>query len=227
MLLAVIIQPIDQVSWAYRLHSYLLFGTHRRRPAFSNCRSDQLINRLTEEICTRHGYHILKLRSYLDHIRLLLNLQPGQTISSVAQTIEANSSREYSAMLQTRPPLWAKGFLARTVGKVRVQAVAQYIDSQAEHHGFARRVRPPVFRYRAGEPVTLTAGHGLFELNHHLVFSARRRAPIFDSLLGAVLGRYWLEVADRRGFAIDRMTILDHGFLVRIGLNLQTFSGKG
>jgi REP element-mobilizing transposase RayT len=51
-----------------------------------------------------------------------------------------------------------------------------------------------------------------------LLFSTRYRASVFSSTLAGELGRYWLVVAAKRGFAIDQMTILpDHAHLrVRI-----------
>ncbi|OLD24797.1 MAG: hypothetical protein AUJ04_08605, partial [Acidobacteria bacterium 13_1_40CM_3_55_6] len=91
-------------------------------------------------------------------------------------------------------------------------------DAQAEHHGYSARARPPVFNYRADSPVTLTAAHASFDLNHHLVFATRYRVGIFDSASGEALSRYWLRVASQRGFAIDRVSIVpDHiHLLVRI-----------
>src|SRR5262249_28840904 len=94
----------------------------------------------------------------------------------------------------------------------------EYINGQAEHHGYDKRVRPPVSRYSDEESVTLTAAHATFELNHHLVFATRYRRGVFDSALGEALIQYWRRVASARGFAIDRVTLVpDHAhLLVRI-----------
>jgi putative transposase len=205
------LEPFTTLLWAYQLHYYLCFGTHRHRATFATSGSDLLISDLLSEICARHDYHILKLRAYPDHIRLLVSLRPAQTISKVVQTIKANSAREYGIRLNLEPPLWAKGYLARSVGRVRIQAVKRYLEEQSEHHGYASRIRPPVFRYRAQQSVALGAPHASFDLNHHLVLSTRYRRGVFTSALGEALGRYWLTVAAKRGFAIDQMTILpDH-----------------
>src|SRR5207253_9363364 len=83
--------------------------------------------------------------------------------------------------LSVVPPVWERGCLARIVGRVRIKKVKQYLDAQAEHHGYSARARPPVFNYRADSPVTLTAAHASFDLNHHLVFATRYRVGIFDS----------------------------------------------
>jgi putative transposase len=209
------LEPFDTLSWAYQLHYYLCFGTHRHRATFAASGSDTLISDLLAEVCTRHDYHILKPKAYPDHIRLLVSLRPAQAISKVVQTIKANSAREYGIRLNLDPPLWAKGYLARSVGRVRIQAVKQYLDEQSEHHGYASRIRPPVFRYRAQQSVALDAPHASFDLNHHLVLSTRYRRGVFTSSLGEALGRFWLTVAAKRGFEIDQMTILpDHAHML-------------
>jgi REP element-mobilizing transposase RayT len=205
------LEPFDSVSWAYQLHYYLCFGTHRHRTTFGASTSNLLISELLSEICARHDYHCLKLKAYPDHVRLLLSLQPAQAVSKVVQTLKSNSAREYGVRLTLVPPLWAKGYLARSVGRVRIDAVKLYIDEQSEHHGYASRIHPPVFRFRAQRPVALHAGHASFELNHHVVLSTCRRRSVFTSAAGEALGCYWLAVAEKRGFAIDRMTIVpDH-----------------
>ena len=91
-------------------------------------------------------------------------------------------------------------------------------SERAAHHGYEKRVRPPVSRHSAEEAVTLTAAHASFELNHHLVFATRYRRGVFASALGEALIQYWRRVASARGFAIDRVTIVpDHTHLpVRI-----------
>jgi REP element-mobilizing transposase RayT len=194
------VDPLDTLSWAYQLHYYLCFRTRSRKPLITS--HDQL-NATLGEICQRHDYHLLRSKVYPDHFRCLLSLRPTQKISNVILTLKANSSPE--------PGFWERGYLARSVGRVRIATVKEYIDQQATHHGYACRLLPPVFRYRVEHPVVLTAAHASFDLNHHLVFATSHRIGIFDSALGDRLGRYWLSVASKRNFAIDRITVVpDH-----------------
>lgn len=207
--------PLTTLNWAYQLHYYLCFRTLSRKPVFAEQENADLLVATLSEICQRHEYHLLDSRAYPDHVRCLLSLRPSQAISTVIQTIKANSSRECGATLKLTPPLWQRGYLARSVGHVRIDRVKQYLDQQSEHHGYASRVLPPIFRYRATSPVALTAQHAVFELNHHLVFATEHRKGIFDSARGAALGHYWLQVAEKRGFAIDRISIVpDHVHLL-------------
>ncbi|MEP7273001.1 MAG: IS200/IS605 family transposase [Acidobacteriota bacterium] len=212
------LEPLKTISWAYQLHYYLCFRTRRCRRFFISPAHCQALNDALSEICTRHDYHVLQTKTYPDHLRCLLSLRPGQSVSSVTQTIKANSARLLNAKFALTPPLWGRGSLARSVGRVRIGIVKEYIGQQCEHHGYDKRIRPPVSRYATDEPVILKGAHALFDLNHHLVFATRYRRGVFDSTLGEALIRYWHQVASARGFAIDRVTIVpDHAhLLVRI-----------
>jgi putative transposase len=199
------LDPFDNLAWAYQLHYYLCFRTRRRRARLT----PELYHTLTE-ICGRHDYHLLQSRIYPDHLRCLVSLRPAQKIAKVIQTLKANSSPESG--------FWERGYLAQSVGRIRIETVKTYIDDQAHHHGYSMRLLPPVFRYRSEQPIVLTAAHASFELNYHLVFATHRRIGVFDSVLGQRLTSYWLRVAAKHGFAIDRVGVVpDHvHLLVRI-----------
>jgi putative transposase len=203
------------INWAYQLHYYLRFRTHRRRPHFADAARAQTLSEIVAEICGRREYHCLETKVHEANFRCLLSLRPAHDLSTVIEKIKGNASRECGLQLQLAAPLWARGYLARSVGRVNVSVVKRYIEQQAEHHGYAMRHHPPVYRYRAASPVELRASHASFDLNHHLVFSTRRRAAVFDAALGKELSDYWLRVAAKYGFAIDRLTILpDHVHLL-------------
>ena len=209
------LEPFKVLSWAYQLHYYLCFRSHRRRLHFGEVERADRLSHWLGEICQHHDYHLLQSKPYADHLRCLLSLRPDQNISTVVQTLKSDLSRELGAEFQLGPPMWARGYLARTIGRVRLDAVKRYIYNQSEHHGYDTRLRPPIFRYRTRTPLTLTAARGKFELNYHLVFATRFRRAVFDSKSGEGLGDYWLKVADKRGFAIDQITILpDHVHLL-------------
>ncbi len=207
--------PFTTLTWAYQLHYYLCFRTYRRRAFFSSESATEVLTELVREICARHDYHLLQLHIYPDQVRCLLSLQPAQAISKVIQTLKANSSRECGLRLELTKPVWASGYLARSVGRMRIGAVKEYLEQQAQHHGYDRRVLPPIYRYRAHRPVTLGAAHSAFELNHHLVLSTQYRHGVFTCSMGEMLSRYWLKVAALREFAIDQVTVVpDHVHLI-------------
>ena len=194
------------IEWAYQLHFYICFRTRWRRCAFGEAKREASLSRLLAEISTNHGYHLLQHRIYHDHLRCLLSLKPDQSISGAINKLKSNMSREFCLEFGLEAPLWATGYLARSVGRVRIQAVKQYLAIQAEHHGYSARVNPPVFRYRNDQPTVLRAAHAVFDLTYHLVFATRYRRGLFGSSLGSELVEYMLKVASKRGFALEEVT---------------------
>jgi putative transposase len=210
-----LLTPLTELSWAYQLHYYLCFRTHRRRQLFTSRTDPGFLRTVVAEICQQHEYHLLESQTYNDQLRCLLSLQPSQPISKVIQTIKTNSSREWNLQMKMTPPLWARGFVARSTGRMRISAVRHYLEQQAEHHGYASRLLPPVYHYRSKKPVMLHAAHAVFALNHHLVFATHSRKGVFTSSLGETLSEYWLKVAGKRGFAIDQISVVpDHVHLL-------------
>jgi REP element-mobilizing transposase RayT len=202
--------PYTSLKWAYQLHYYLCFKTHRRKPIFNTDRATALAD-LIGEICKRHDYHLLDHHTFEDQLRGLFSLRPEQAIAKTIQTLKSNSARELAKSLELSIPIWARGYLARSRGKVCISAVRAYLETQDTHHGYANRIRPPIFKYRAPSPVTLTAAHAWFDLSHHLVFSTNQRKGVFSSRTGEALTRYWLGVAAKEQFAIDQVSIVpDH-----------------
>jgi len=209
------LEPYSELNWAYQLHYYVCFQTHRHQSLFVKQDRISLLQRVLDEICENHNYHLLQSKLFSNHIRCLLSLRPNQSIAVVVQKIKGNLSREYGVAFNAIPPLWARGYLARSAGRVHVERVKSYLNSQSEHHGYHKRVRPPVFRYRATNIPRLTAAHSFFDLTQHLVFATRYRAGVFDSTFGEALAKYWLRVAAKRGFAIEQVSILpDHAHLM-------------
>jgi putative transposase len=208
--------PFTSLSWAYQLHYYLCFRTYRRRRFFQA--REELLKQLVREICERHDYHLLECQPFSDQLRCLVSLRPSQCVAKTIQTIKSNAARESARQLRLKAPLWARGYLARSVGHVRREAVRKYLEQQPTHHGYDSRVRPPVYRFRAPEPVCLKSAHASFELNHHLLLATSQRKGVFSSTLGKSLSEYWLRVAAKHDFAIDQLSVVpDHvHLLVRI-----------
>ncbi|HKO61729.1 MAG TPA: IS200/IS605 family transposase [Pyrinomonadaceae bacterium] len=205
------VAPLTELSWAYQLHYYLCFRTYRRQQLFASKNNSHTLLEIVNEICSRHDYHLLQSKSYADQLRSLVSLRPDQSISDVVRVVKTNAARECRVQLKLDTPVWARGFLARSIGRMRISAVRQYLAEQAEHHGYAARLLPPIYSYRATRPDELRSPRAVFDLNYHIVFATFRRKGIFTSGLGQALADYWLNVAAKRGFAIDQLTIVpDH-----------------
>jgi putative transposase len=201
--------PFKTLTWAYQLHYYLCFRTHRRRQSLPTI--ELRVKAFLYEICERHDYRLLACKTYPNQLRILISLRPNQSVAKVIQTIKSNTSRES----KLRARLWARGYLAQSVGRVRINAVRKYLEDQSAHHGYDSRQLPPVYRYRVRERLELSASHAVFDLSHHVVLSTRWRKGIFNSGVGRALTDYWLRVALKRRFAIDQVsTVPDHIHLI-------------
>jgi len=205
--------PYSTLTWAYQLHYYLCFRTHRRKQLFTSPEVEEKLAQLIAEISLNHDYHLLDHHAYPNQLRSLFSLRPSHAVAKVVQILKCNSARELAKLFCI--PLWARGYVARSSGRVRTSAVRTYLEKQAEHHGYANRVLPPVYKYRAKTPAILSSDHASFDLSHHLVFCTKRRKGVFTSSVGAALTEYWLRVAAKREFAIDQVSIVpDHLHLI-------------
>src|SRR5437763_9766842 len=178
------IEPLTTLKWAFQLHYYLCFRPHRLRPILSNSGRQGVLTAALNEICQRHEFHLLESKVDGDNVRLLISLRPADSVSAAIRILKGNSSHALAAAFDLKPPVWGRGYLAKSVGRVRKAAVKRYIDGQSEHHGYASRILPAVYRFRAEHPAILRTDHASFDLSHHLVFATRRRAGIFGSLEG-------------------------------------------
>ena len=212
------LEPFREISFAFQLHYHLCFRTHRRRAVFDDRSKLAVLSEVLTDLCEANDFHLLEQDCQPKHTQLLLSLRPSHQISDALKRLKGRSATAICKSFGLSPPLWARGYLARSAGRVRVQAVKRYLASQSEHHGYNKRALPPVFRFKATEPATLATAHASFDLAHHFVLATRFRRSVFDSRTGVALINYWSKVAAQRGFAVDEATVLpDHvHLLVRI-----------
>jgi len=207
--------PLTTLTWAYQLHYYLCFRTHRRRELFSSQHFADSLAELIKEISANHSYRLLEQKQYPTQLRCLLSMQPSHTVAKAVQLLKCNSSRELARMFSLSVPIWAGGYLARSSGNMRTSAVREYLDQQPNHHGYASRILPPVYIFQAPQPRNLRAAHAAFDLTHHLVFSTQQRKGFFGATIGQALTEYWLQVAAKGNFALDRISIVpDHVHMI-------------
>jgi hypothetical protein len=91
--------PFTSLAWAYQLHYYLCFRTHRRRPLFTS-KAAQLTE-IVCEICARHDYHALEYQPRPDQFRCLLSLQPGKNYPQALVQVGIDQLWETSAYAGT------------------------------------------------------------------------------------------------------------------------------
>ena len=208
---------------AYQLHFYLYFKTYCSRPLFAEPSTREVLSSVTNDVCQREGYHLLEANISADHIRLLISLKPDHTVSRAVNMLKGNLSRELGLRFPAKASAgeWlGKGYFSRSSGKADVEAVRLYVSRQVSHHGYRGKwtegleFANPNFKTPAFE-----FGHSLSTLAYHVVLVTAGRAPVFDETIAPGLFDYVVAVGGKRGFALERMTVLpDHIHFLLEGL---------
>lgn len=207
---------------AYQLHYYLCFKTHYLRPMLHSNRVRQLVNDIVADVCSREQYHLLESDMTDDHLRLLLSLEPTQTVSRAVQMLKGNVNQKFTELFPRElehnctSVLWARGYFARSSGRVDIDVVRNYLASQVSHHGYrgnwteALEYQNPNFKSPA-----FSMAHCVCKLDYHLVLVTQNRLPIFDEAIAPGLFDYITLIGKKHQFVIDRISLLpDHLHLI-------------
>jgi len=83
----------------------------------------------------KHGHKVLSIGGMPDHIHILFGFRPTQALSNLIQEVKRDSSewinQEKLAMGKFS---WQEGFGAFSYGKSQISDVANYIETQENHH---------------------------------------------------------------------------------------------
>ncbi len=127
---------------AYQLHFYLCFKTRYLQPLLAAADEQSLVRKVLDNICCREQYHLLETEITKDHLRLLLSLKPKQTVSRAVKMLKGNLDQQFRTVFpqqlvrNSTNTLWAKGYFAKSSGKVDLQRAQKYVDRQVSHHGY-------------------------------------------------------------------------------------------
>jgi REP element-mobilizing transposase RayT len=148
-----------------KLSYHVVFSTKYRRPTITGPIQERLYEYIGGIVRKQNG-NLIEVGGIEDHIHLLLNLSPANSVSSAIRDIKANSSKWLNESGETNSRFeWQKGYSAFTVSHSQIEVVQQYIQNQREHH------RSVSFE---DEYVKILERHGisfervhLFEAEHH------------------------------------------------------------
>jgi len=94
------------------------------------------LRQLLYEGCRLNRWWIARLSIQFDHVHVLIQINPDNSVADVAQTMKGATSRK---IRQEFPELeeflwgdsfWADGYFAETVGKVDEEVIKKYIEAQ-------------------------------------------------------------------------------------------------
>ena len=204
----------ESLNFAYSIHCYLRWNTHRRKPVSELKLLDK--DRI-DKLLDPYGIHLLEFSSDERNCLALVSLKPTDTVSAAASKVKGR----LSSFLRTHHNLakdlrlFARGYFASTSGKSTESQVINYLSKQSGHHGYEERTIPPVFQREfaeeAGDESRLNPNHALACLRYHLVLATAGRKGIFGSESGPAVTSCWQKAGHDGGFELIKASFLpDH-----------------
>ena len=91
---------------------------------------------LLYDACRMNRWWIGKISIQADHVHLLIQLQPHNSVSEVVQVLKGGTSKiirkEFPELQEFLwgDSFWADGYFAESIGSVDEEAIRKYIDAQ-------------------------------------------------------------------------------------------------
>jgi REP element-mobilizing transposase RayT len=153
----------------------------------------QILNALLDS----YGLRVLHCATDPTDVLAILSLKPTESISSAASKLKGRVSKWLNEVLNVSEPtkLLSTGYFACTIGKTRKRNVEKYLESQATHHGYDRRLVPPVFvqtyEVSSQDLALISPKHAVVISEFHVVLATRYRKGIFGSSEGRKVSAEW------------------------------------
>lgn len=121
----------------HRLRFHLVFIPKYRRRVLTEPIAARLAA-LIKEACEVQRWDIVELNIQPDHVHLLLQVLPTNSVAAVMQTLKGGSAlilrREFPELSEFlwSNSFWADGYFAETVGQAEEEVVRDYIRDQSQ-----------------------------------------------------------------------------------------------
>jgi len=119
----------------HRLRFHLVFVPKYRKRVLAGPVAVRL-EALLREACEVSNWHLHELSIQPDHVHLLVQISPRESVSSVVQRLKGGTSRVLRAEFPRLTEFlwgtsfWAVGYFAESVGKVDEATLRRYIQNQ-------------------------------------------------------------------------------------------------
>jgi putative transposase len=204
----------DELRFTYCYRLYLRWRTHYAKPCEPLARLDRAV---LEGIASEFGIRVLESASDRTDLLALVSLKPDETISGCVGKLKGRVSKWLREALQLPQPedLLSRGYFACTVGKSSSEVVERYLSQQSEHHGYDKRVLPPVhvesFNLSAADEARVSPKHAAVIAQFHLVLATYWRRGVFGPQEGRAVTAEWLKSQTRLQMALLKASFLpDH-----------------
>jgi putative transposase len=119
----------------YSCEYHVIFCSKYRRKVLT----DSIASRLKQIILEKqqdYGYNVLDMEVMVDHVHLLLNINPRNTggVFRIVNNIKGYTShtlrQEFPELKSRLPTLWTQSKFISSVGSVTLETVKKYIEEQ-------------------------------------------------------------------------------------------------
>lgn len=118
----------------HKLWAHLIWSTEDRYP-FINSTVKPILYAAIREICDTNDYYLDHINGVEDHVHLLMQLKPKNSISEVIKNIKGISCERMNTLNITKDYFgWQDGFAAYSVSPSQIERVREYIRNQETHH---------------------------------------------------------------------------------------------
>ncbi len=117
-----------------RLTYHVVFGTKNRHRTITMEHEKELYALLLKLI-QNHGGYVHRIGGVADHVHILFDLPPTESVSKLVQVLKQTSS----LMMNQNPKFphwngWADGYAAFSYSKSEIPTIIAYIKNQRAHH---------------------------------------------------------------------------------------------
>ncbi|MDR0941700.1 MAG: IS200/IS605 family transposase [Bacteroidales bacterium] len=117
-----------------QIHIHTVFAVQNRLSLINAAWQNQLYMYITT-IIQKHGHKVLAIGGMPDHVHILFGFRPTQALSNLMQEVKRDSSEWINKEKFTMGKFsWQEGYGAFSYSKSHISQVANYIETQAEHH---------------------------------------------------------------------------------------------
>ena len=124
---------------------YIVFVTHYRRKAISAVMLPR-IGEMLEQVAVKMGCKILEFSGESDHVHLLVDFHPRNSIAAVVSSLKASTSRmvkkefpeDYTKHYGGDKAFWSGSYYVSSVGGAPLETVKAYIAN----HYIANQSKP-------------------------------------------------------------------------------------
>ena len=117
-----------------QIHIHAVFAVQNRISLISKSWQERLYKYIIS-IIQKHGHKVLSIGGMPDHVHILFGFRPTQALSALIQEIKRDSSEWINKeKLVMGRFSWQEGYGAFSYSKSHIAQVANYIETQEEHH---------------------------------------------------------------------------------------------